>query len=70
MEEANVNISTCKRFLKTSGLHVSNEAAIEMQSIIKTYAEQVAKAAGQKATEKGRKTIFKEDMQLLTNLTN
>lgn len=60
-------IATIKRILSNHGtIRVSNDAAMEMEKVLATFAEEISIDAKKLALHAGRRTIRREDVELAT----
>lgn len=62
---AELPVAPVKRILKNTGaLRVSDEAAVELASVLEEVGEEISIKAGKLAKHAGRKTIKAEDIAL------
>jgi histone H3/H4 len=57
-----VNTSTCKKYLKESGLRSSRDAIVAFQKKLAVAAREIVTVAKNRANERGVKTIDEEDI--------
>lgn len=62
-----IPIAPIKRIMKTTNLRVSDNAAMALEEILVTFAQELAEDAAKLAIHAGRKTITVEDVQLAIN---
>lgn len=61
-EDISINTSTCRRFLKGTGLNASKDGIAEFEKVLVAKGNALAEKAAEFAKEAKRKTIMDEDI--------